>query len=99
VRPVTDDVTPDPIPHIPLNVRLRRHRGRHLAVGYQHTLELSPTAVFVWQQINGTATVSDISRALSEEYDVDTETARSDVRELLDELIEHDLVVWQSPRS
>jgi hypothetical protein len=91
-------VTDDPIPRIPLNVRLRRHQGRHLAVGYQHTLELSPTAVFIWQQINGTATVSDISHAVSEEYDVDTETAHSDVRELLDELVEHDLVVWRTPQ-
>jgi hypothetical protein len=91
---VPDNVVPDPVPRIPLNVRLRRHRGRDLAAGYQYTLELSPTAVFIWRQINGKATVSDISRSVSEEYDVDLDTARSDVRELLDELVEHDLVVW-----
>lgn len=84
------------VPRIPLNVRLRKHRGRHLAIGYEHALELSPTAVFIWNQIDGTTDVDAIAQAVSTEYAIDVETAVEDVRALLDELSGHQLVVWDS---
>lgn len=80
------------VPYVPLNVRLRRHAGRYLAAGYEHTLELSDTASFVWKQIDGRRSVADIADLVSKEYRVDAATALADVRELLDQLIRHDLV-------
>ncbi|MFE2970161.1 PqqD family protein [Streptomyces sp. NPDC059340] len=94
---MTDETGSSPVPRIPLNVRLRRHRGRHLAIGYEHALELSSTAVFIWSQIDGTTDVVDIARAVSDEYAIDTETALEDVRSLLDELVGHQLIVWETP--
>jgi hypothetical protein len=97
MSPVTSETWRDPIPRIPLNVRLRRHRGRHLVIGYEHTLELSPTAVFIWNQINGTTGMSEIARALNEKYSIDTETALEDVRALLADLAGYQLIVWETP--
>ncbi|MET7573538.1 PqqD family protein [Streptomyces sp. NPDC005492] len=93
---MTDLTSGSQVPRIPLNVRLRKHRGQYLAIGYEHALELSPTAVFIWGQIDGTTDVDGIARAVSTEYAIDTETATEDVRALLDELAGHQLVVWDS---
>lgn len=82
------------VPCVPLNVRLRRHAGRQLAIGYEHTLELSDTASFIWKQIDGHRSVADIAQVLSSEYRVDIAITREDVRELLDELVDHGLVAW-----
>jgi hypothetical protein len=83
------------VPCVPLNVRLRRHGGRQLAIGYEHTLELSDTAGFVWRQIDCERSVADIARAVTVEFRVDLAVALADVRELLDELVGHDLVTWR----
>jgi hypothetical protein len=82
------------VPCVPLNVRLRRQSGRYLAVGYEHTLELSDTAAFIWQQVDGRRSVAAIAELVSDEYAVDTATALADVRELLDDLAAHGLISW-----
>jgi hypothetical protein len=87
------------IPVIPLNVRLRHHQGRDLAIGYEHSMELSHSAVFIWKQIDGTATVGDIARALSAEYDIEFVAALEDTSALFDDLVSHQLVAWASART
>lgn len=82
------------IPFIPLNVRLRHYQGRHLAIGYEHTLELSLTALFIWNKIDGKTPVCEIARAVSDEYGIDTQTALADTSSLLDDLVRHQLVQW-----
>lgn len=86
------------VPWVPLNVRLRRHAGRELVIGYEHALELSETASFIWKQIDGRRSVADIARMVSAEYDVEIAVALADVRELLDQLAGHDLVTWRDRR-
>ncbi len=83
------------VPRIPLNVRLRKHRGQHLAIGYEHALELSDTAVFIWKQIDGQVDVDGIAQAVSTQYAIDVETAAEDVQALLNDLAGHQLVVWR----
>jgi hypothetical protein len=94
---VPGETRPDPVPRIPLNARLRRRQGRYFAIGYQHTVELSDTAVFIWNQVDGTAGLPQIARAVSDEYGIDDETALADTSELLGELAGHQLVVWDTP--
>jgi hypothetical protein len=84
------------IPSIPLNVRLRHYQGHHLAIGYEHTLELSPTALFIWNTIDGKTSVSGIAQAVSDEYGIDTRTALADTSSLLDDLVRHQLVQWST---
>ncbi|MEV7404909.1 PqqD family protein [Streptomyces sp. NPDC091267] len=83
------------VPRIPLNVRLRRHRGRHLAIGYEHALELSETAVFIWQRVDGRTDVATLAEAVSAEYGIGADEAAADVLELLQELAGHQLLVWE----
>lgn len=48
---------------------------------------LNETALYVWNQLDGARSPGDIAKGLTQEYDVDEETARRDVEELLAELI------------
>lgn len=40
---------------------------------------LNETAAFIWDHIDGSATVADIAAAVAEEYDTDNDTAARDV--------------------
>lgn len=82
------------VPFIPLNVRLRHYQDRHLAIGYEHTLELSSTALFIWSKIDGRTSISEIAQAVSTEYDIDVQTSLADTNSLLDDLARHQLVQW-----
>lgn len=86
----------DRIPRVPLNIRFRRHRGQCLVIGYENTLELSPTAVFIWRQIDGRRSAGEIAQVVSAEYGIDETTAVEDVNELLTLLAEHELVLLEA---
>jgi len=49
---------------------------------------LNETGAFIWDQINGHRTVSDIINNLVEEFDTDGETAKTDVLYFLDKMKE-----------
>jgi hypothetical protein len=83
------------VPCIPLNVQFRRKSGRYLAVGYQHTLELSETAAFICKQIDGRLSVVAIAEIVKDEYAIDETTALSDVQGLLDDLSAFGLISWK----
>lgn len=47
---------------------------------------------FVWERLDGKTEVTAIVDAVANEYDVDKETARQDVREFLDALVKAGLI-------
>ncbi|WAZ21803.1 PqqD family protein [Streptomyces cinnabarinus] len=82
-------VTPASVASLPLNVRMRNHRGTMFAAGYEHTVELSESAVFVWRHIDGARTVAELGALLAAEYAIDEESATEDVCELFTQLTAH----------
>lgn len=80
---------PDPaaVPVTPMHVRPRRHQGRFVVGGYEHVLELSETATFIWRHIDGVRTVGELGALLSAEYDVAVDVAVADVAELIADLV------------
>ncbi|MCT9088891.1 PqqD family protein [Streptomyces sp. ASQP_92] len=85
-------VGPATVAALPLNVKIRNHRGKTIVGGYQHFFELTESAAYIWRQIDGIRTVTDIARLIAEEYDIDQETVIEDVVELFTELAEHDVI-------
>lgn len=47
---------------------------------------LNETGAFIWEQINGTKTVTDIIAALTQEYEIDEETASKDVLDFMENM-------------
>lgn len=47
---------------------------------------LNETGAFIWEKIDGTRTVGDIIKSLTEEFDVDNETAKEDVFSFINEM-------------
>lgn len=47
---------------------------------------LNETGAFIWELINGKKSVGDLIEALTEEYEIDRETATSDVFSLIDKM-------------
>ncbi|MEV0622093.1 PqqD family protein [Nonomuraea sp. NPDC050404] len=82
----------DAVPRRPMNVRIRNHRGTTVIGGYEHALELSESAAFVWRQIDGVRTLREIGRLMAGEYDIGEESAAHDVAELAAELAAYDLL-------
>ncbi len=56
-----------------------------------HTL--NPVATFIWEQADGRVKAEQIIEKISQEFEVDLETAKRDCLEFLGELIRKDLVV------
>lgn len=83
---------PDAVPARRLDARVRNVGGTILVAGPREVLELTETAAFVWNRIDGQRTIEALGRELANEYDVELETATEDVAELLDELLANDLV-------
>lgn len=54
---------------------------------------LNETGTRIWEMVQQTAGEDAIVEALLEEYEVDEATARSEVRRILDELIDAQLIV------
>ena len=54
---------------------------------------LTETGTRIWEMVQQTAGEDAIVEALLEEYEVDEATARSEVRRILDELIDAQLIV------
>lgn len=57
---------------------------------------LNPVSTYIWERLNGEIILKDIIKALTEEFDVDQETAAKDCLEFIDELIKINLVVLNS---
>ncbi|MGQ0562778.1 MAG: PqqD family peptide modification chaperone [Gemmatimonadota bacterium] len=62
----------------------------NLATGIYYGLDR--VGASIWQQIQTPAEVRSVCAALSAEYDVDSETAQSDLLQFLDEMMQEGLV-------
>jgi Coenzyme PQQ synthesis protein D (PqqD) len=83
---------PDAVPARRLDARVRNVGGTILVAGPREVLELTETAAFVWNRIDGERTIQALGQELANEYDVELETATEDVAELVDDLLANDLV-------
>ena len=74
--------------------------GEHMMVAmgeknidFSHVIAFNETSVFIWNQmLAGKDTIDDVAKAVTEEYEVDFETARKDVETLVKQLAEYGVV-------
>ncbi len=57
-----------------------------------HYYSLNEVGKFIWEKIDGNATLSDILDQIMETYEVDTESARQDLSDIIDELLKEGLL-------
>lgn len=55
-------------------------------------MHLNPAASLLWSSLDGQASLQDIARSITEEYDVDMDTALADAMEFSDSLLEQGAV-------
>ena len=60
---------------------------------------LNPTGQRIWQGLKEGLTLREISRRLQEEFDVDQDKANSSVLDLVKELCDHNLALWDAKSS
>ena len=62
-------------------------------IDFSHVIAFNETSVFIWNQmLSGKDTIDDVAKAVTEEYEVDFETARKDVETLVKQLAEYGVV-------
>ena len=74
--------------------------GEHMMVAmgeknidFSHVIAFNETSVFIWNQmLAGKNTIDDVAKAVTEEYEVDFETARKDVETLVKQLAQYGVV-------
>ena len=79
--------------------------GEHMMVAmgeknidFSHVIAFNETSVFIWNQmLAGKDTIDDVAKAVTEEYEVDFETARKDVETLVKQLAEYGAIVVNEP--
>lgn len=59
----------------------------------QRVFALENVSEFIWQHLDGQATLDTILKCLTESYDIDHARARSDIAEFIDELLQAELIV------
>jgi hypothetical protein len=65
----------------------------HLSSGDYYSLDSVGTRI--WENIDGTRTVGDLTELIAEEYDVDQDQVVADVLRLVEQLADEGLLVWQ----
>ncbi len=65
----------------------------HLSSGDYYSLDSVGTRI--WENIDGTRTVRDLTELIVEEYDVDGDQVVADVLRLVEQLADEGLLVWQ----
>ncbi|MEW2592248.1 PqqD family protein [Micromonospora aurantiaca] len=82
-------LTPDSIPRRRLDARVRNIGGVVTVGRLGRVVELSDSALFVWQHVDGTRTVSALATCLAEAYQTPLDDSIvDDVIELLEQLID-----------
>jgi len=61
--------------------------------------QLNATATLVWHRLGDRLALADIANELVDRYDVSREVALADVRRVLEELRDLDLIVWDVSRD
>ncbi len=62
----------------------------HLDTGFYYTL--NPSGRFLWESLDGQKSVAQIHQALLEEYEIDGDSAKRDLLQIVDDLIKEDLI-------
>ncbi|GAA3570840.1 PqqD family protein [Streptomyces osmaniensis] len=75
-----------------LDSRVRNHQGTLVIAGATQAFELTAVAAFVWRLLDGSRTVREVSLAVATEYSVDPAEALEDTRELLRDLLAHNVL-------
>jgi Coenzyme PQQ synthesis protein D (PqqD) len=88
----SDDVVCRQVGSESILVPIRNHVGN-----LESIFVLSPVAALVWSRIDGRTSVAQLADAVCAEYDVDRDTARRDVEELIGALEEIALVRMVTP--
>jgi len=91
-------ISADSVPSAPLHVRMRKFQGKMFVGGYEHVLELSDTATFIWRKVDGVRTVGEISALVAQEYDIPAEVAQADVVSLFAELEQGEVLIIKGSR-
>ncbi|MBM4275621.1 MAG: PqqD family protein [Deltaproteobacteria bacterium] len=70
-----------------------------IVVNFQESFfyNLNPVGTFIWERCDGRHSVEEIAASLTEEYQVDMETATRDCRKFIDELVEQGILQWGEP--
>lgn len=55
-------------------------------------ITISETTAFLWQNMNKSQTISQLCKLLCSEYDVDEETARQDISEMIDSMCKLNII-------
>ena len=58
----------------------------------QQIYSLNPTGAYIWKRFDGQATLESILDGVTEEFDVDSDTARKDLEELVTDLVAAELI-------
>lgn len=61
-------------------------------MNFNAAITLNESAAFLWNLLNEEQTEENLVNALTEEYDIDEETANADVKVFLDVLKEHEIL-------
>jgi uncharacterized lipoprotein YehR (DUF1307 family) len=59
----------------------------------QKIFSLNPVAEYIWQQLNGDKSITEIRDSIIESFDVDREQAGRDILDLINSLLKEDLIV------
>ena len=68
-------------------------------VDFGAMIVLNQTGVFLWKLLQEDKTESQLLQSVLSEYDVDQQSAKQDIREFIDTLIEKDLVVSDNDKA
>ena len=83
------------------DVRIQQVNGETLVLNDQHGYihQLNETASFVWRHCDGRSSLSDIVHRLTEKFDVESDIAANDVKEIIEKLCESRLLCTVDPDS
>lgn len=71
-----------------------RQVGPSFLLSYKNnTFQLNKTAVEVWQNIDGHKSIAEIIDLISQKFDVELDTAKNDVLELINLLVEEGMLI------
>lgn len=92
---MTEPDLPGPtwVPSLPLDVRFRRQRGKLLVARQDSSVELDDVSAEIFNRIDGETSLATIAAAVSADFDVDQETAVTDVQEFLAQLADLGILV------
>lgn len=66
-----------------LDLRIRNSGGTYLLGWRDLFIEMADVAAFVWRQVDGTRTISEIASLVAAEYEIDVREAAQDVGAVL----------------